>query len=165
MDGMRFQAFLAICTALVGAFVVYAFTWADQPGDPRVELNPSVTRLAFGLDAWPGDREPRHYPDLVFEPVERRPMSLHIVEMSFVGDGDWDIGSTIVRRNIQALERCFSAEGQQTLEIRLRDWAEPLVSASPEEEASCVGDRIRKWPWPQDLQGRVRLELRAGHLI
>ena len=164
---MRFAAFLALGTAVVGAFVIYAFTWAERPEDPRVELAPHVTRLAFGLEEWPVvDDTDCGMPELVLEPVPPGPpRSIHVVDLTFVGEGDWDIGATLLRRRARELHVCYAEDAEDQLELRLRDWAEPEVVAADTVRAACIEEQLGDWPWPQDLQGRVRLHLRAGHLL
>ncbi len=162
---MRFWAFFGVCAAVVGAFVVYAFTWAEQPGDPRIELPPHVTRIAFGLEQWPvREEEGCEWPLLIeSEPASGR--SIQLVDLTFVGEGDWDIGATLLRRRVRELHVCYGADADETVEVRLRDWAGPEVLADDSTRAACIQEKLEDWSWPQDLQGRVRLQVRAGHMI
>jgi len=161
---MRFSAFLALCAAMVGSFAIYALTWAEQPGDARMELNPHVTRLAFGIEQWPVQDDT----DCGLEPLildAAPPRGLHIVEATFVGEGDWDVGSTLVRKRVRELHVCYDEDAEEVVEVRLRDWGAPEVIAGDTTRATCIEEVVDDWPWPQDMLGRVRLTLRAGHLI
>lgn len=162
----RFLVSLGLCTALCSAFAIYAFT-RSSPGETTVELPSHVTRLAFGVDEWPEPEEPGCFEEIVIEEVpEPAPRhTVRLAEAAFVGEGDWELGVSLVRKRVGDLRVCYDEDASETFEVTLTDWSTPRVAGVDDERAACLAERLDAWPWPQDLSGRMVLSLHVGTLI
>jgi hypothetical protein len=167
MSQRAFLGFLGVAATAVGAFAIHALS-SVEPGEAVVDLPAHVTRLAFGVDSWPEPREPGCFEELVLEPVPE-PVArrrVYVDDLTFLGEGDWALGATLVRRRSDELSACYADEevSDQRLEIALQGWGRPTVSGAG-ERSDCIADTVASWPWPQDLVGRVSISVRTGWLI
>ncbi len=165
MSQRAYLGFLGVAAAAVGGFAIHALS-SVRPGDAMVDLPAHVTRLAFGVDHWPEPEEPGCFEEIVLEPVPVARRRVYIDDLTFLGEGDWALAATLVRRRSGELSTCYTDEevSDERLEIALMGWGAPSVSGAGERDA-CIAQTVEAWPWPQDLVGRVSISLRTGWLI
>ncbi|MCP4807786.1 MAG: hypothetical protein GY913_09630 [Proteobacteria bacterium] len=162
----RFHVSLGLCSTLCIGFAIHAFTSVDTDAS-TVQLPTHVTRLAFGVDEWPEPEEPGCFEELVLEDVpEPAPRhTVRLADVAFVGEGDWELGATLIRRRVSDLRVCYDDETLERVEVTIDTWGDPRVAGVSDERASCLSERLGDWPWPQELSGRMVMSLQVGTLI
>ena len=167
MSGRAYLSFLGLASAAVGAFAIHALS-SVEPSGAVVDLPAHVTRLAFGVDQWPSPEEPGCFEQVELQPAPQADPNrrrVYVEDLTFLGEGDWALGATLVRRRSNELALCYDEDVEdERLEIALQGWGAPRVSGAGEREA-CIAEAVAAWPWPQDLVGRVSISLRTGWLI